>query len=55
MPCSSHHSPTTASLPIDGKEFESLLKEKIAESTVVKKDVQLPTFQLDEFRKSFQR
>jgi predicted dehydrogenase len=44
---------TTVRLPIEGAIFEQLLNERIAGSTVGKKDVHLPALGLKDFTKSF--
>jgi predicted dehydrogenase len=44
---------TTVALPIDAAIFEQLLNERIAGSTVGKKDVRLPALSLEDFTKSF--
>jgi predicted dehydrogenase len=44
---------STVSLPIDAKTFERLLNERIAGSTIGKKDVRPPALNLEDFAKSF--
>jgi hypothetical protein len=44
---------SSVSLPIDAKTFEHFLNERIAGSTIEKKDVRLPALNLEDFAKSF--